>query len=131
MFGPCACARCERELAGLSDDERRAKESGEAWKVDKEEEARFKDSRGNGPRTCEPSSTFLYTECHSTGRKTEEGFAIYKEDELGISNTGGGKRSFLAVLDSQSCSSCLQTRRYVRSTVIAVSQRCAIWSCHL
>ncbi|EPT04223.1 hypothetical protein FOMPIDRAFT_1021927 [Fomitopsis schrenkii] len=41
-------------------------------KVDKEAEARFRDSRGNGPR-----------------RKTEEGFAIYKEDELGISDTGG------------------------------------------
>ncbi|KAH9937576.1 uncharacterized protein B0H18DRAFT_202220 [Fomitopsis serialis] len=38
----------------------------------KEDEARFKDSRGNGPR-----------------RKTEEGFAIFKEDELGISNEGG------------------------------------------
>ncbi|EGN98757.1 hypothetical protein SERLA73DRAFT_152587 [Serpula lacrymans var. lacrymans S7.3] len=39
---------------------------------DKEDEDRFKDSRGNGPR-----------------RKTEEGFGIYKEDELGISHEGG------------------------------------------
>lgn len=45
MFGPCACARCERELAGLSDDERRAMESGEAWKVDKEEEGEVEKRR--------------------------------------------------------------------------------------
>jgi hypothetical protein len=38
----------------------------------KEDEDRFKDSRGSGPR-----------------RKTDDGFNIYKEDELGISNTGG------------------------------------------
>ncbi|KAG1885746.1 hypothetical protein F4604DRAFT_121232 [Suillus subluteus] len=38
----------------------------------KEDEDRFKDSRGSGPR-----------------RKTDDGFDIYKEDELGISNTGG------------------------------------------
>jgi len=33
---------------------------------------KFKDSRGNGPR-----------------RKTEEGWLIYKEDELGINDVGG------------------------------------------
>jgi len=38
----------------------------------KEAEERFKDSRGNGPR-----------------RTTEEGFSVYKEDELGISGNGG------------------------------------------
>ncbi|KAH7915382.1 DUF1764-domain-containing protein [Hygrophoropsis aurantiaca] len=38
----------------------------------KDDDARFKDSRGNGPR-----------------RKTEDGFSIYKEDELGISKDGG------------------------------------------
>jgi len=37
-----------------------------------EDEARFRDSRGTGPR-----------------RKTEDGFLIYKEDELGIGNEGG------------------------------------------
>ncbi|KAI1797770.1 hypothetical protein LXA43DRAFT_1056818 [Ganoderma leucocontextum] len=41
-------------------------------KKDREED-RFKDSRGAGPRC-----------------KTEEGFAIYKEDELGITDQGGG-----------------------------------------
>ncbi|KAH9835665.1 uncharacterized protein C8Q71DRAFT_762972 [Rhodofomes roseus] len=41
-------------------------------KPDKDEETRFKDSRGNGPR-----------------QKTEEGYTIYKEDELGMSNSGG------------------------------------------
>ncbi|KAG1773176.1 DUF1764-domain-containing protein [Suillus occidentalis] len=38
----------------------------------KEDEDRFKDSRGSGPR-----------------RKTDDGFNIYKEDELGISSAGG------------------------------------------
>ncbi|KAK7694542.1 hypothetical protein QCA50_001728 [Cerrena zonata] len=38
----------------------------------KEDEERFKDSRGTGPR-----------------QKTEEGFLIYKEDELGITEQGG------------------------------------------
>jgi len=38
----------------------------------KEDAERFKDSRGSGPR-----------------RKTEEGWSIYKEDELGIGDEGG------------------------------------------
>lgn len=100
-------------------------------KVDKEAEARFRDSRGNGPRTCDPLSSCFLTDSRPTGRKTEEGFAIYKEDELGISDTGGSTRSFLAALDPQSSSSYLQTRRYARSTVIAVSQGCLIMSSSL
>jgi len=40
----------------------------------KDDEDRFKDSRGSGPR-----------------RKTEEGFSIFKEDELGIGTGGGGE----------------------------------------
>ncbi|KAJ7900136.1 hypothetical protein B0H14DRAFT_2672445 [Mycena olivaceomarginata] len=40
--------------------------------ADKDDTERFKDSRGSGPR-----------------QKTEEGWSIYKEDELGISNEGG------------------------------------------
>ncbi|RDB28914.1 Uncharacterized protein C6G9.01c [Hypsizygus marmoreus] len=39
---------------------------------DRADESRFKDSRGSGPR-----------------KKTEEGWAIYKEDELGIRDEGG------------------------------------------
>ncbi|KAF5375065.1 hypothetical protein D9758_000136 [Tetrapyrgos nigripes] len=42
-------------------------------KKDKEEDERFKDSRGTGPR-----------------RKTEEGWSIYKVDELGIDEEAGG-----------------------------------------
>ncbi|OJA10794.1 hypothetical protein AZE42_00309 [Rhizopogon vesiculosus] len=38
----------------------------------RKDEDRFKDSRGIAPR-----------------RKTDDGYNIYKEDELGISNTGG------------------------------------------
>ncbi|KAI0732289.1 DUF1764-domain-containing protein [Fomitopsis betulina] len=53
-------------------------------KSKKQEEALFKDSRGTGPR-----------------RKTEEGFAIYKEDELGISDTGGN--TSLCPFDCECC----------------------------
>ncbi|KAI0693112.1 hypothetical protein BC835DRAFT_1276470 [Cytidiella melzeri] len=51
-----------------------------------EAEERFKDSRGTGPR-----------------RRTEEGFAIYKEDELGISAQGGD--TALCPFDCQCCES--------------------------
>ncbi|EED78428.1 predicted protein [Postia placenta Mad-698-R] len=44
-------------------------------KVDEDEEW-FRDSRGTGPR-----------------RKTEEGWAVYKEDELGITDQGGGQHT--------------------------------------
>ncbi|CCM00923.1 uncharacterized protein FIBRA_02969 [Fibroporia radiculosa] len=47
---------------------------------------RFRDSRGTGPR-----------------RKTEEGFAIYKEDELGINDQGGDTP--LCPFDCQCCES--------------------------
>ncbi|KIJ55805.1 hypothetical protein M422DRAFT_200142 [Sphaerobolus stellatus SS14] len=40
--------------------------------ADPEDEGRFRDSRGSGPK-----------------RKTEEGYSIYKEDELGIRDEGG------------------------------------------
>lgn len=53
-------------------------------KVDREEEERFKDSRGTGPR-----------------RKTEEGFLIYKEDELGINAESGDTP--LCPFDCQCC----------------------------
>ncbi|KAF7310738.1 hypothetical protein HMN09_00616800 [Mycena chlorophos] len=51
---------------------------------------KFKDSRGTGPR-----------------RKTEEGFAIYKEDELGINDEGGDTP--LCPFDCDCCTS--QARR--------------------
>ncbi|KAG8691182.1 hypothetical protein FRC11_006052 [Ceratobasidium sp. 423] len=53
---------------------KKAKSSEEGKKntaVDSDDE-RFRDSRGTGPR-----------------RRTEEGYAIYKEDELGINDEGG------------------------------------------
>jgi len=53
-------------------------------KVEREAEQRFKDSRGSGSR-----------------RKTEEGFAIYKEDELGITAVGGDTP--LCPFDCQCC----------------------------
>ncbi|KAL1952067.1 hypothetical protein VTO73DRAFT_1216 [Trametes versicolor] len=53
-------------------------------KKDREEDGRFKDSRGTGPR-----------------RKTEEGFSIFKEDELGITDQGGDTP--LCPFDCQCC----------------------------
>ncbi|KDQ63779.1 hypothetical protein JAAARDRAFT_29819 [Jaapia argillacea MUCL 33604] len=50
----------------------------------KEAEDRFKDSRGSGHR-----------------RKTEEGFSVYKEDELGITEQGGDTP--LCPFDCQCC----------------------------
>ncbi|KAF9270366.1 hypothetical protein L218DRAFT_1071807 [Marasmius fiardii PR-910] len=52
---------------------------------------RFRDSRGTGPR-----------------RKTEEGWLIFKEDELGINDGGGGNLRFTAFLPLTSTS----RRRY-------------------
>lgn len=53
----------------------------------------FEDSRGSGnrksnPLTCWPRPYLLYV---SIGRKTEEGWSVYKEDELGLNGGGGGK----------------------------------------
>ncbi|KAF8844058.1 DUF1764-domain-containing protein [Paxillus ammoniavirescens] len=50
----------------------------------KEDEERFKDSRGSGPR-----------------RKTQEGYNIYNEDELGMSASGGDTP--LCPFDCQCC----------------------------
>ncbi|CAK5279989.1 unnamed protein product [Mycena citricolor] len=47
--------------------------------IGKEEENKFTDSRGSGPK-----------------RKTEEGWTIYKEDELGIKDEGGGSVPFVS-----------------------------------
>jgi len=38
-----------------------------------------------------PCAFFFSSLTVFSGRTTEEGFAIYKEHELGISNQGGGK----------------------------------------
>jgi hypothetical protein len=54
----------------------------------KEDEDRFKDSRGSGPSTFHLVLLSLIDA--APGRKTDDGFNIYKEDELGISNAGGG-----------------------------------------
>ncbi|KDN51068.1 hypothetical protein RSAG8_00697, partial [Rhizoctonia solani AG-8 WAC10335] len=59
---------------GLEAKSKKAKSSKEGKKsaaVDSDDE-RFRDSRGAGPR-----------------RRTDEGYAIYKEDELGINGEGG------------------------------------------
>lgn len=49
---------------------------------------RFKDSRGSAPRASLLSFSSIVP--ISPGRKTTDGYNIYKEDELGISTTGGG-----------------------------------------
>ncbi|KAI0374282.1 hypothetical protein BV20DRAFT_1049106 [Pilatotrama ljubarskyi] len=79
-------------------------------KKDREEEERFKDSRGTGPR-----------------RTTEEGFAIYKEDELGITDQGGGQ--YLICTTQVSSSFPLQIPRCVHSIVNAVSEMCRYFPC--
>lgn len=58
---------------------------------------RFKDSRGIGPSTLAPFafSSFRNHNNHFPGKQTEEGFMIYKEDELGIKDEGGGESSQL------------------------------------
>ncbi|KAL0951003.1 hypothetical protein HGRIS_007744 [Hohenbuehelia grisea] len=66
---------------------------------DVDDRERFKDSRGMGPR-----------------RQTEEGWNVYKEDELGISTEGGGKSSPLQRL-CKGPSSPEQIPRFARSTV--------------
>ncbi|KAJ3529356.1 hypothetical protein NM688_g7865 [Phlebia brevispora] len=71
---------------------------------DKEEEERFKDSRGTGPR-----------------RKTEEGWNVYKEDELGITDNGGGEYPFDRCSPLYSSSVSTQIPRCVLLTASAVS----------
>lgn len=60
-------------------------------KKSKKEDDSFRDSRGTGPRMFISSFAVAWLR-HGLGRKTEEGWNIYKEDELGISHEGGGKR---------------------------------------
>lgn len=61
-------------------------------KTTKEEEL-FKDSRGTGPSELCPllhrKGRKALTCC--LGRKTEEGWNVYKADELGLNDEGGGK----------------------------------------
>jgi len=67
-------------------------------------ESTFTDSRGSRPR-----------------KKTEEGWAIYKEEELGIREEGGGKH-FICCSFSLLMSAWTQTRHYAHLTVNAVSK---------
>jgi len=56
------------------------------------DDVKFKDSRGRGPRkACPPHK--LGDAQPLIGRKTDEGFAIYKEDELSINPEAGGQLS--------------------------------------
>ncbi|KAH7343695.1 hypothetical protein B0J17DRAFT_643513 [Rhizoctonia solani] len=59
------------EVDSKSKKAKSSKEGKKKAAVDSDDE-RFRDSRGTGPR-----------------RRTEEGYAIYKEDELGINDEGG------------------------------------------
>ncbi|KAG2023322.1 hypothetical protein CC2G_000987 [Coprinopsis cinerea AmutBmut pab1-1] len=63
-----ASAKRHKPNTALDGDGKKSKKK----KVDKEEEEKFKDSRGTSGR-----------------RTTEEGWTIYNEDELGISHEGG------------------------------------------
>ena len=62
-------------------------------KKEKEDLGRFKDSRGTGPRERKLSCDVWLWFHKTLGRKTEEGFAIFKEAELGINPEAGGTLS--------------------------------------
>ena len=58
-------------------------------KLDQE---KFRDSRGTGPRKrIIPYNEFRPAQRPPPGRTTDEGFSIYKEDELGINAEAGGQ----------------------------------------
>lgn len=59
-------------------------------KKEKEDLDRFKDSRGAGSRKQNPSCDIRWWSYRTLGRKTEEGFSIFKEAELGINPEAGG-----------------------------------------
>lgn len=91
----------------------------------REDEVRFKDSRGNGPRM---STSLLFGIRHESdspsglGRKTEEGFLIFKEDELGIGDEGGGETNSLNLtVIAYFVHLNIQTHHCVHSTVNVVS----------
>jgi len=60
-----------------------------AAKKEKEGLDRFKDSRGTGPRKWN-SCDIRWWSHKTSGRKTEEGFSIFKEAELNIDPEAGG-----------------------------------------
>lgn len=84
------------------------------------DDANFKDSRGKGDRECFLSSWSPSFLIYAEGRKTEEGWTVYKEDELGISGEGGGKLLYVPTTFHFTSTS-HQTHHYVHSIVIAVS----------
>lgn len=57
---------------------------------DKGDLDRFKDSRGTGPRKQKIPRGIQLLSYRTLGRKTEEGFGIFKEAELGIDPEAGG-----------------------------------------
>ena len=59
-------------------------------KKEKVDLGRFKDSRGTGPRKRKFSRDIRLWSHKKLGQKTEEGFAIFKEAELGINPEAGG-----------------------------------------
>lgn len=59
-------------------------------KKEKESLDRFKDSRGTGPRKQKSPRDIRLGSHKTSGRRTEEGFGIFKEAELGIDPEAGG-----------------------------------------
>ncbi|KXN89888.1 hypothetical protein AN958_04892 [Leucoagaricus sp. SymC.cos] len=70
-------------------------------KKNSKEEEQFKDSRGTGPR-----------------RKTEEGWSIYKEAELGLTAEGGDTPLCPFDCDCCECDSMILTSRHVHMVAI-------------
>jgi len=58
----------------------------------KPDQEKFRDSRGTGPRKrIIPYNQFRPAQQPRPGRTTDEGFKVYKEDELGINAEAGGQ----------------------------------------
>jgi hypothetical protein len=91
-------------------------------KVDQD---KFTDSRGTGPRKAQACPLPLPSASLSpqplAGRKTDEGFAIYKEDELGINAEAGGQFNSSILLVFIHIFTSPKEHYYVPSIVIVVS----------
>ncbi|KAE9410946.1 DUF1764-domain-containing protein [Gymnopus androsaceus JB14] len=89
IIDPSASMPSAKRVKATKASEKAAEPKGKAKRESKnvkEQEDRFKDSRGSGPR-----------------RKTEEGWSIYKVDELGIGDDDQGGDTPLCPFDCDCC----------------------------
>ncbi|TFK41011.1 hypothetical protein BDQ12DRAFT_678743 [Crucibulum laeve] len=86
-------------------------------------------AKGSKPRKAKEDDTFQDSRGSGSRKKTKEGWKVYKEDELGIGDEGGGKPYciFYAV---HFTSLSYQTLLYVLLIATAVFNRCVIIKRH-